>query len=177
MHLLHTLQVHRSIRDLTNSKFGLFYSNFFILTPTFSKMPIEKYGKTPIFSDKQHFYSYFQIPSENSESIVEGTRQHFVWPWPQGQIMYYLVNVSFIKPLDVWSWIGHDVEGNGQCFMWPWPSRGKWSGYLQCTIDCYPRPSWAATFCNYICSWIERGYIQQWAEYNPSGLWKGDTYL
>ena len=50
---------------LTNSTFGLFYSNFLILTPTFSKVPIEKYGKTPIFSGKQHFYSYFQNPSEN----------------------------------------------------------------------------------------------------------------
>ena len=53
-------------RVLTNSKFGLFYSNFLILTPTLSKVPIEKYGKTPIFSVKQHFYSYFQNPSENS---------------------------------------------------------------------------------------------------------------
>ena len=53
-------------RDLANSKFGLFYSNFLILTPTFSKVPIEKYGKTSIFSDKQHFYSYFHNPSENS---------------------------------------------------------------------------------------------------------------
>ena len=53
-------------RALTNSKFGLFYSNFLIVTPTFSKVPIEKYGKTPIFSGKQHFYSYFQNPSENS---------------------------------------------------------------------------------------------------------------
>ena len=55
-------------RVLTNSKLGLFYSNFLILTPTFSKVPIEKYGETPIFSGKQHFYSYFQNPSENSES-------------------------------------------------------------------------------------------------------------
>ena len=54
------------VRVLTNSKFGLFYSNFLILTPTFSKVPIEKYGKTPNFSGKQHFYSYFQNPSENS---------------------------------------------------------------------------------------------------------------
>ena len=54
------------VRVLTNSKFGLFYSNFLILTPTFSKVPIEKYGKTPFFSGKQHFYSYFQNPSENS---------------------------------------------------------------------------------------------------------------
>ena len=57
------------LRVLTNSKFGLFYSNFLILTPTFSKVPIEKYGKTPIFSGKQHFYSYFQNPSENSVSV------------------------------------------------------------------------------------------------------------
>ena len=34
-------------RVLTNSKCGLFYFNFLILTPTFSKVPIEKYGKTP----------------------------------------------------------------------------------------------------------------------------------
>ena len=55
-----------SIRVLTNSKFGLFYFNFLILTPSFSKVLIEKYGKTPNFSGKQHFYSYFQNPSENS---------------------------------------------------------------------------------------------------------------
>ena len=54
------------IRVLTNFKFGLFYSNFLILTPTFSKVPIEKNFKTPIFFDKQNFYSYFQNPSENS---------------------------------------------------------------------------------------------------------------
>ena len=46
---------------LTNSKFGLFYSNFLILTP----VPIEKIVKTLNFSGKQQFYSYFQIPSEN----------------------------------------------------------------------------------------------------------------
>ena len=50
----------------TNSKLGLFYSNFLILAPTFSKVSTEKYGKTPNFSGKQHFYSYFQNPSENS---------------------------------------------------------------------------------------------------------------
>ena len=53
-------------RVLTNSKLGLFYSNFLILTPPFKKVPIEKYGKTPSFSGKQHFYSYFQYPGENS---------------------------------------------------------------------------------------------------------------
>ena len=53
-------------RVLINSKFGLYYSNFLILTPTFSKEPIEKYGKNPIFSGEQHFYSYFQNPNENS---------------------------------------------------------------------------------------------------------------
>ena len=40
---------------------------FFILTPTFSKVPIEMYGKTPNLSGRQQFYSYFQNPSENSE--------------------------------------------------------------------------------------------------------------
>ena len=58
----------RSDRVLTNSKFGLFYSNFLIVTPTFSKVPIGKYGKTPIFSGKQHFYSYFQNSTENCGS-------------------------------------------------------------------------------------------------------------
>ena len=53
-------------RVLTNSKFGLFYSSFLNLIPTFSKVPIEKYGKTANSSGKQHFYSYFQNPSENS---------------------------------------------------------------------------------------------------------------
>ena len=51
-----------SFKVFTNSKVGLFYSNFLILTPTFSKVPIEKYSKTPFFSSKQHFYSYFQNP-------------------------------------------------------------------------------------------------------------------
>ena len=58
----------RMLRVLTNSKFGLFYSNFLILTPTFSKVPKEKNGKTLNFSGKQQFYSYFQNPSENSDA-------------------------------------------------------------------------------------------------------------
>ena len=33
---------------------------------TFPKVQIEKYGKTPNFSKRQQFYSYFQNPSENS---------------------------------------------------------------------------------------------------------------
>ena len=48
-----------------------FTPTFLILTPTFSQVPIEKYGKTPTFSGKQHFYSYFQNPSENSGSLNE----------------------------------------------------------------------------------------------------------
>ena len=56
-------------RVLINSNIGLFYSNFFILTPTFPKVPIEPYGKTPNFSSRQHFYSYFQNPSENSACV------------------------------------------------------------------------------------------------------------
>ena len=53
-------------RVLVNSKFGVFYSNFLSLTPTFCRVSIEKYSKTPTFSGRQHFYSYFQNPSENS---------------------------------------------------------------------------------------------------------------
>ena len=53
-------------RVLINSKFGVFYSNFLSQTPTFWKVLIEKYSKTPTFSGRQYFYSYFQNPSENS---------------------------------------------------------------------------------------------------------------
>ena len=27
---------------------------------------------------------------------VEGTEQHFVWPWPQGQIMYFPVKMHLL---------------------------------------------------------------------------------
>ena len=37
-------------RGLVNSKFGVIYSNFLNLTPTFWKGPIQRYGKTPNFS-------------------------------------------------------------------------------------------------------------------------------
>ena len=56
----------KSSRVLVNSKFGVFYSNFLSLTLTFCKVSTEKYSKTPTFSGRQHFYSYFQNPSENS---------------------------------------------------------------------------------------------------------------
>ena len=56
-------------RVLTNFKFEYFYSNFPFLTLTFSKVPIEKYGKTPNFSSRQKFYFYFQNPSENAERV------------------------------------------------------------------------------------------------------------
>ena len=36
-------------RVLINSRFGVSYSNFSFLTPTFWKVSIEKYGKTPNF--------------------------------------------------------------------------------------------------------------------------------
>ena len=51
---------------LTNSKFGLFYSNFFVLTPTFSKAQLKKYGKNSNCSGRQHIYSFLQNPCENS---------------------------------------------------------------------------------------------------------------
>ena len=43
--------------------------NLDYFTPTFSKVTIEKYGKTPFFSGKQHFYFYYQNPSENSGRV------------------------------------------------------------------------------------------------------------
>ena len=66
------------IRVLTCSKFGLFYSNFLILIPTFSKLPTEKYGKTTFFSGKQHFYSYFQNPSESFMMPNSDPRDSFI---------------------------------------------------------------------------------------------------
>ena len=35
------------------------------------KKEIEKYGKTPNFSGKQHFLSYFQNPNENSVNSMD----------------------------------------------------------------------------------------------------------
>ena len=78
------------VRVLTNSKFGLFYSNFLILTPTFSAVPIKKFGKTPNFSGRQHFYSYFQNPSENSACTIANTIIHG-----------YDTRVSFLKVLKI----------------------------------------------------------------------------
>ena len=51
-------------RDLINSRFGVSYSNFSFLTPTFWKVSIDKYGKTPNFfrrSGGQHFSPIFKI--------------------------------------------------------------------------------------------------------------------
>ena len=58
------------LRVLVNSKFGVFYSNFFSLTPTYCKVSIEKYSKTPTFSGRHHFHLYFQNPSDNSVSEI-----------------------------------------------------------------------------------------------------------
>ena len=43
----------RVARVLINFKFELFIPTFFILAPNFSKITIEKYGKTPNFSDRK----------------------------------------------------------------------------------------------------------------------------
>ena len=48
-------------RVLINSRFGVSYSNFSFLTPTFWKVSKEKYGKTPTFSGRQHFTPTFKI--------------------------------------------------------------------------------------------------------------------
>ena len=58
------IRVHsvREVGDLINSRFGvLSYSNFSFLTPTFWKVSIDKYGKTPTFSGGQHFTPIFKI--------------------------------------------------------------------------------------------------------------------
>ena len=64
----------RRHRVITNSKFGLFYSNFFIVTPTFLKAAIERYCKTHNFSGR-HFYSCFQNHSKKSETDRQTDRQ------------------------------------------------------------------------------------------------------
>ena len=48
-------------RVLINSRFGVSYSNFSFLTPTFWKVSTEKYCKTPTFSGRQHFTPIFKI--------------------------------------------------------------------------------------------------------------------
>ena len=48
-------------RVLIHSRFGVSYSNFSFLTLTFWKVSIEKYGKTPTFSGRQHFTTIFKI--------------------------------------------------------------------------------------------------------------------
>ena len=59
-------------RVLINSRFGVSYTNFSFLTPTFWKVSIEKYGKTPNSFWTTAFYSNFQNPSENPDwSVID----------------------------------------------------------------------------------------------------------
>ena len=76
-------------RVLVNSKFVVFYPNFLALTPTFCKASIEKYSKTPTFSGRQHFYSYFQNSSENCLVVSVGHRG--------GEWIVSDIRVCFIK--------------------------------------------------------------------------------
>ena len=74
-------------------------------------MPIEKYGKTPNFSGKQHFYSYFQNSSENSDYLMINLHKIMGPDWDQTcdpwicsqtriccqtryQLRYYIVSLS-----------------------------------------------------------------------------------
>ena len=50
-----------SFRDLINSRFGVSYSNFSFLTPTFWKVSVDKYGKSPTLSGGQHCSPIFKI--------------------------------------------------------------------------------------------------------------------
>ena len=67
----HRMQLLKYIihRVLINSKFGLFFSNIMFLTPTFSKVPIESMIKLQTFFARVQFYSYFQNPSMNSDTV------------------------------------------------------------------------------------------------------------
>ena len=66
-------KVHFELSGLDSSSVWTEFSwpanlSYFTPTPNFTKVPIQKYGKTPNFSDRRHFYFYFQYPSENSET-------------------------------------------------------------------------------------------------------------
>ena len=64
------------VRVLINSKFGVFYYNYLSLTPIFCKSSIEKYSKTPIFTGRHHsLYTYFQNPTENSDSAPQAVKE------------------------------------------------------------------------------------------------------
>ena len=63
-----------------------FTQTFFILTPIFSKVPIQKYGKSPNFSCRENFYSCFKNPSENSDFFFGQVHyDHFLVP---GQVSF-----------------------------------------------------------------------------------------
>ena len=78
------LMQHCISRVLVNSISGVVNSNFLSLTPTFYKVSIEKYSKTPLFSGRQPFYSYFQNPSENSEITGKCFICQCIVNWRQG---------------------------------------------------------------------------------------------
>ena len=51
-------------------KYELFYSNLLILTPTFEKVPIERYGKTPNFLEDSIFTAIFKILVKTLQSYL-----------------------------------------------------------------------------------------------------------
>ena len=63
---------------------------FFTLTPTCSKAPLEKYGKTPNFTDKQHFYSYFQNPIEQT-CTIGGQAKNQTYRNKRGSHVFFLI--------------------------------------------------------------------------------------
>ena len=66
-----------ALRVLINSRFGVSYSNFSFLTPTFWVVSIEKYGKTPTFSGRQHFTPIFKtlVRTLNASDELRWKRQ------------------------------------------------------------------------------------------------------
>ena len=87
-------------RVLINSRFGVSYSNFSFLTPTFWKVSIEKCGKTPNFFWMTAFYANFQNPSENPDiryAFIKKKSEHIshkhYWICPQEVLCSYSLKV------------------------------------------------------------------------------------
>ena len=89
-------------RVLINSRFGVSYSNFSFLTPTFWKVSIEKYGKTPTFSGQRHFTPIFKILVRTLHDLTTTwwpslTVHCWICPHLQNLIMTDNICVSAIK--------------------------------------------------------------------------------
>ena len=74
-------------RVLVNSKSESILLQLFFSDSNIFKASTEEYSKTPTFSGRQQFYSYFQNLSENSVNSVYGILKWFSCP---RRIFYYI---------------------------------------------------------------------------------------